>query len=560
MPIPNRTTDTTADRTPSPRADVCIVGAGVAGGLVAAQLATAGFDVVVLDAGPRFDRSDDLARMETGLRPVHSLGDVWEMGGPRDRYTTAGEVAYPLNDLRVKGVGGTTLAWGGYTPRLHEKDFEMQSRYGLASDWPISYDDLEPYYARAEAELGVAGDDDNPFVERSSPFQMPAFPPSYTDTLFRDACEELGIAFHSLPKAICSEPYDGRSPCVGYSTCTPVCPSGAKYTGFVHIRKAEKAGARVIDRATVRRLEHGADGKTLEAAVYATPDGSQYRQEARSFVLAAGGVETARLLLLSASDAHPDGLANSSGAVGRNFMDHLYVNSFATLTEPLQQEPIGYVTSQSQEFYDHDDPTPGSVMLTFGNIQSVKPIEVALRGGDAVLREDLDDTIMGNRWGDELLDSLQSRISSTPGELAIYGAVEMLPDPDNRITLDRSTTDAFGDPVPNVRLSPDAHARTTGEFATEKQREILRALPVPTADISSSNTFGLGAHHMGTARMGDDPETSVVDAELRTHDVDNLFVASSAAFTTGGAANPTLTIAALSLKAADALERELRQE
>ena len=143
------------DRAPVPDADVCVVGAGPAGALVADRLAT-DHEVVVLDAGPRFEFADRLGRMQRFQRPAFDWMDVWEMGGERDAYSSTGRLHYPLNTTRVKGVGGTTLHWLGLTPRLHEKDFEMESRYGLATDWPISYRDLRPYYAEAETEMGVS--------------------------------------------------------------------------------------------------------------------------------------------------------------------------------------------------------------------------------------------------------------------------------------------------------------------------------------------------------------------------------------------------------------------
>ena len=210
-------------------ADVCVIGAGPAGSILAAELVDA-HDVVVLEAGPRFDDADCERRMERSIRPAYSTPDVWEMGGERDAYTAAGD-SYPLNDARVKGVGVSTLHWQGMVMRLHESDFEMRSRYGVGSDWPIDYADLRPYYTRAEAELGVAGASDNPFAPpREEPHPLSAFPPSYSDSILAAACEELGIATHSVPNARNSEPYGGDGACVGYGTCQPVCPSGAKYT------------------------------------------------------------------------------------------------------------------------------------------------------------------------------------------------------------------------------------------------------------------------------------------------------------------------------------------
>jgi choline dehydrogenase-like flavoprotein len=551
---------TRVDRTPSGPVDVCVVGAGVAGGIVAHSLASRGHDVVLLDAGPRFDPASRLERMEKHLRPEHGPEEVWEMGGPRDRYTSSGDVDYPLNRGRVKGVGGSTLHWLGIAQRLHEKDFEMRSRYGLAADWPLSYADLREYYARAEAELGVAGAEDNPFgPPREEEYPMAAFPFSHSDRLFAEACAELGIETHSAPHARNTETYDGRSRCLGFNTCIPVCPSGAKYSGDVHVRKAEAEGARVIDRAPVQRLEHGADPSTLEAAVYRTPDGARHRQRAAQFVVACGGVETPRLLLLSASQAHPDGLANSSGAVGRYFMDHATVTTEARLDRPANTEPIGFETCHSEQFYDHEEPVPGSILLVFGNVDPTSPREVALSGGTgegggsgyrAMFERD--------RWGDDLLAEVRDGFAAD--RVSIHAGVEMLPREENRVSLDTDTTDAFGNPVPDVSLSVGEHARRTMDRALEIHEAILDEMGaevVAQTDPSDPNDLRWGWHHMGTTRMGTDPDASVVDARLRAHDVSNLSVVSSSAFVTAGVAAPTLTIAALALRAAEHVAEDL---
>ena len=549
-------TDSEPDRTPSDDADVCVVGSGVAGALVAYTLSSRGYDVVVLEAGPRFDPSKRLQQMEDAIRPEGSISDVWDVGGERDRYTSSGEVFYGLNKTRVKGVGGTTLHWLGITPRLHEKDFEMQTRYGLASDWPISYDDLRPYYARAERELGVAGADDNPFAPpREEDYPMEAFPPSYSDSLFADACESLGITMHSVPQARNSETYDGRSQCAGFSTCIPVCPSGAKYSGDVHVRKAEAEGARVIDRAPVQRLEHDDEGNHVEAAVYATPDGTRHRQTADEFVLAAGAVEVPRLLLLSQSEAYPDGLANSSGVVGRYFMDHPIVRLEGRVDRPTNQEPIGYHTSETHQFYDHEDPVPGSIKFVFDNVNPMNAANRALRGADPGTREDLADVFAGDAWGDEALERMRA---DTPNRMVgMFANPEPLPRAENRVTLNTSRTDDFGNPVPEVSWNIGSHARETMEYARELQHRVMDELGGEVTFESDLSNPRPASHKMGTTRMGTDPNESVVDETLRTHDLRNLSIASSSVFVTGGAMNPTLTIAALSLKAADHVEERL---
>ena len=521
------------DRTPVRNADVCVVGAGPAGALVADRLA-ADRDVVVLDAGPRFDPADRLARQERAIRPSYGRPDVWDVGGERDAHANSGERAYPLNHARVKGVGGSTLHWQGMVMRLHEADFNSETERGVGEDWPIEYADLRPYYAAAERELGVAGASDNPYAPpREEPHPMSAFEPSYSDSLFAEACEELEIDMHSVPNARNSEAYDGRSACVGYGTCQPVCPAGAKYDATVHVERAEAAGATVIDRAPVQRLAHTDDRVT--AAVYATPDGETHRQTADAFVVACGGVETPRLLLLSASDAYPDGLANSSGAVGKFFMDHLFAGAGGTLDEPTRQNHVGFYTSACDQFYDEADESLAPFKLEFFNYAGPSPVEQALSGDD---------------WGDALLDRLRDGYGT---HVAMGGLVEQLPRSDSYVTLDPDRTDDRGNPVPEIHWSVDDRALRTIERATEIQQEILETLGADVEWVAGPDATGPAYHHMGTTRMSADPDDGVVDAGCRTHDLDNCWIASSSVFPTGGAMNPTLTIAALALRAADDL-------
>ncbi len=544
------------DRTPSERVDACVVGSGPAGALVARELAAAGHEVVVLEAGPWFDREDRLKRMERAIRPAFDGGDVWEMGGERDAYSSTGDRHYPLNRARVKGVGGSTLHWQGMVMRLHEDDFRRATVDGVGVDWPLSYDDLRPFYADAEAALGVAGASDNPFAPpREEPFPMPAFEPSYSDALFAEACERLGVATHTVPNARNSEPHDGRSACAGYGTCKPVCPSGAKYSADHTADAAVEAGARLIDRAPVQRLVPSRDGSTVEAAVYATPDGREHRQAARQFVVAAGGVETPRLLLLSADAdrGHPDGLANGSGWVGRGFMDHLFVGAGGRLDEPTRQNHIGFLTSESHAFYDDpgrategaDGGIPGSdadlgpFKLEFLNYAGPSPVELAM---DA------------EEFGDDLLDGLQGAYGT---HIAMGGLVGQLPRKENRVTLDPSRTDDHGNPVPDVQWSLDARTERTMERALDIQVRIMRELGATVESTVTPDGTGPAYHQMGATRMHADPAAGVVDARLRTHELSNLSLVGSSTFPTGGAMNPTLTIAALALKCASHLRADL---
>jgi len=545
------------DRTPKDRVDVCVIGAGPAGALVADRLAGAGHDIVVLEAGPRFDPDERTARQERALRSTHGPHSVWEMGGPRDAFASSGERFYPLNAARVKGVGGTTLHWEGMVMRLHETDFD--GTHGRP--WPIDYADLQSSYAAAERAFGVAGADDNPFAPpRDEPFPMAAFPPSHSDTILAEACESLGITTHSVPNARNSEAYDGRSACVGYGTCRPVCPSGAKYDATVHVGRAKREGARVIDRAPVQHLETGEGGDRIEAAVYATPDRTTHRQRAHQFVLAAGGVEIPRLLLLSRSDSHPDGLANSSGLVGRYFTEHLFAGAGGILDRPTRQHHVTFQTTESHQFYDRggersepSDRASGEERPSSRYRRSVlAPIKLELRNEAGPTPAGI--ALDAETFGDDLLESIRESYGS---HVAVGGLVGQEPNPGNRITLDTSRTDDHGIPVPDVQWSLSERDRRTIERANEHQHAILEAAGAEIEWTVGPDDAGPAYHHMGTTRMGTDPDESVVDPHCRTHDLDNCWIASSSVFVTPGAMNPTLTIAALALRIADDLKETL---
>lgn len=558
------------DRRPEADADVCIVGSGPAGALVADTLAGHGHQVVVLEAGPKFDPTDRLGRMERELRPSFHRSSVWGSDEDRDAFESVGGVDYPVNFHRVKGVGGSTLHWGSSIARFPEAAFETRTRWGIGADWPIGYDDLKPYYADAERELGVAGAQDDPFSPpRDEPYPMDAFPKSPSDELFEAACAESGVEIHSGTTARNTETYDDRSQCLGYGTCAPVCPSGAKYSADIHVEKATEKGARLIDRAVVQRFEHDGGGDRVTGAVYRTPDGGTHTQRADQFVLAAGGVENPRLLLLSDSPAHPDGLANSSGVVGNYLMDHIYtgiVGELDTSTFQHQGTPVGY---NSHQFVTPEAVPPGSFKIEFGNNAGPKLTDIALQQRQPLrsiqsLSADPTDIQDWQRlgrdtapiqWGDELLETMRERYGNY---FTVRSSIEVLPRADNRIGLNDTTTDAYGNPVPEVDW---------GQFGEYEEATMDRSFEV-MADIVSNlepevlwqDRFEVRsgvAHPAGTTRMGTDPDESVVTPDLRTHDVENLYVAGSSVFPTESSQQPTLTIAALALRLGEHLHELL---
>lgn len=520
--------------------DVCIVGAGVAGAMVAYKLGQAGVRVLVLEAGPRHDPDGAMERMQRFI----AGDDPWRtQSAARDVFVTAGAMDYDLNRTRVKAVGGTTMHWAGYAPRFLENDFRMYSAYGVASDWPISYQDLEPYYGEAEAELGVSGGDDNPFASpRSRGYPMRAFPFGYEDRMVADAAGALGIRFHSMPQARNSAPYRGRNQCVTFSACR-ACPIRARYSGDIHVELAEATGnVRVVPDATVLRLETGRDGQSVRRAVFATdPTDPSEREEVRAsvFVVAAHAVESARLLLLSESSAHPDGLGNANGLVGRYFMEHRSQHRHVHLNEPVYPGRKGFQTVLCQQFYDHEQRGERSGFTISCDTSQSRYRRIVTR----LARES------GN-WGEAFGEEVETQMAEYMNMILLRTHPEPMPSLDNRVELDSEVKDVFGNPAPRLSYAISDYERT----AYGPGREAIVALADQLGAVSRDEvSYHFGSHHSGTCRMGNDPQYSVVDADLKVHGLDNLYVVGSSNFVTLSLVNPTLTLTALALRLGDHL-------
>jgi glucose dehydrogenase len=517
-------------------ADVCIVGAGAAGGIMALELGRAGFKTVVLESGPRHD----FARRASYVRTYLKRENPWASPLPgHDRQTVGGRFAYGLEGRRARGVGGSTLHWEGYALRFHADDFRLRSLHGQGDDWPLSYADLEPYYARAEATLGVAGLADEPGASpRSTGFPLPEFPFSYSDGRLSRACSTLGIGFHHLPQARNSVAYGGRARCQACSTCH-VCPTGAKASiDLTHIPAAESTGnVRIVTEANVVRLEMDDAGR-IARAVYLHPDRVEQRLTAKLFVLAAGGVENARLLLLSTSSRAPRGLANGSGLVGTRFMAQPSIDAVGRVADNVYPYRIGFSTAMSRQFaVDRDRARRAGFMLEFLNSAGPRPDEIARTSG---------------LTGDALARHVRAEFGTRLG-IRVYG--EHLPDSANAITLDPRVRDYFGNPAPRIAYRLSRYDLDGLESARRVTRSILQAAGATHIGFT---TMSPAAHQIGTHRMGADPRVSVVDPNLRAHDVENLYLVGSGSFVTASAAPPTLTIAALALRASEHITARLR--
>lgn len=515
--------------------DLCIVGSGVAGSLIAYEAARAGKSVIILETGKRYDPLDPTLyeRVRLQLYP-------WQWEDPdRDAFVVDPGMNVRLNGGRVKAVGGTTLHWNAYVPRWQPQDFEMHMRHGIARDWPLTYDELEPFYVRAEHEMGVSGGDAPGMPPRSAGYALPPHPYSYSDqNVFFPAFEKAGLTLGYNPMAVASQPYDGRSQCVGFTTCAPMCGSGAKYTGMVHVRKAEATGkVEVRPGSHVRRIKLGA-GRRVSHVEYVDGRGATQQVEARAFVLAAGGIENPRLLLLSATTGeHAQGLGNESGLVGRTLMFHTAAGVRATMKERVGGHRIGFGTSICWDHHQHRNlPEIGNMLLFPADLQGPMPATIARESG-----------LTGK--------ALKEHVRNEYGRnVKIIAEGEMMPDMSNMVSLSTTAKDRFGDPIPRISMKMGDFENRTMHKGIEIGTRIMK-LAGATKIWTDMNP--LGGHYMGSTCMGSDPRASVCDKYGRCHGLDNLYLAGSSIFATSSASHPTLTIAALALHTAEHLKGSL---
>jgi len=517
--------------------DVVVIGCGAGGGVLAKELGEAGLTVVVLEAGKRFTPSLDYPtdQQDFELRAPNVFDPTDER---RDRYTSGGSRGFFYN--RAKGVGGSTLHYLAVSPRLHESDFRVHTEDGVAADWPISYADLEPYYVLVEQELGVSGphpDDANPFdPPRSRPFPTAAHEFNRAGWTIKRAADKLGLHMVREPLAIPTKDWNGRPACIEAGTCGFGCRIRAKSSiDVTYVPKAEATGrVEIRPECMARQITVEPDGRKVRSVIYFDPNGHEQEIRARAVVVAGNAVETSRLLLLSKSPAFPTGLANSSGLLGKYFIEHLDVNAygvFADRQDPWRGVPTG---GMIQDYYA-TDPTNTfargwTLLLSSG---SQWPYAVGRRVGG---------------WG----SAHKARVKELFGRvLGIASVGEQLPDVRNHVILDPIVKDSFGLPVPRIVNEPRDNDREMLKAITGRSTALLQA--AGATDISATYYPGTSAHYLGGCRMGHDPRTSVVDPWCRAHDVTNLFIGDGSVFVTGGAVNPALTISALATRTAEGI-------
>jgi len=532
---------------PSDEVDFVIIGSGAAGGILAKELSANGFRVVVLEQGPRLSEADfthdeikvlqeDLLTNHPDLQP-NTYRETPDQTAKHQRAVYYGRI-----------VGGTSVHFTANFWRFHEIDFIERSKVGPVpganlADWPITYADLEPYYTKVEWDIGVSGlAGSSPFdPPRSKPYPMPPLPVKGCGVVFERGARKLGWHPFPAPLAILSQPRPGRSACINCGFCLGFgCEVGAKSTSLsAAIPAAEKTGrCEIRPNSYVHKIELDATGRAT-GALYFDEKKATHLQRAKAVIVCANGAETPRLLLLSASKQHPNGLANSSGYVGK----HLMLNGNG-VTTAVFEHPLN----------DYKGFAPSRVLHDFYELDAQK---VGFHGGGGLdARFDITPIAFATgalppgtpRWGADYKAALAHNFTRT---MEVFSHGTSLPVENNSFSLDPDLKDAWG--LPALRMTYKDHPDDLKliDWLNARASELLDATGAVKHWTFPAGVQNVAFHLLGTCRMGSDPKTSVINADHRTHDVKNLFLCDGSSLVTSGRGQPTMTIMALAFRAAD---------
>lgn len=497
---------------------VVVIGSGAGGGTLSNELAQKGIDVVCLEAGSRLT----LADIENDPPLMNE-----RMGWNDTRQGTA--------VFLCKTVGGTTMRWSGITPRIQPHEFKPRSTYGLLDDttlidWPLTFEEIEPYYDQAEFKMGVTGTHGIPPSMETGNYKV-----------LRAGGKRVGYKEITTTRtAINPVARDGRSGCLQIGFCHSGCKVGAKWsTLYTEVPKAEATNHFELRTGVmVVKINHDDSGK-VTGVVYTNQSGTAYEQKARAVAVAGNVVETTRLLLNSASSKHPDGLGNSSGHVGRNYMRHVTTGVYAVMPGEVN---FHRGTRQSGLIMDeqYHQPERGFAGGYFIETSSTNPANIA-------------GSIAG--WGEQVAQAMENYNHMA----ATFITGEDPPQASNRITLHPTEKDENGLRVPVINYTMHSNSLLMQRHANRTSTEIFESLGGEV--ISKIEGIGYGCHNMGVARMSENPADGVTNRWGQVHDIANLFVSDGSIFSSSAAANPTLTIVALAIRQADHIaERMSRKE
>lgn len=535
------------------KADAVIVGAGASGSVLAKELAEAGLRVVLLERGPKVNPEDFFLHDELLQRETRPRVGSEEPFAPRE-FRNQGDEKFQVlrpSDWGYAGeaaiVGGGMFFFGGLMWRRPPIDFRMKSEYGAVEgttmeDWPVSYEELEPHFTKAEYVVGVSGEAGvNPFEgARSKPFPMPPTPIQPGDEMIRAAAKRKGYHPFVVPVGIATKEYKGRNPCIQHPCCNGyICEIGAKSTPVSALLPPALAtgNCTLVPDALVKEITLDGRGR---------PDGVRYfknhrlvHQRARLIILAGSAIETPRLLLNSASRRFPRGMANGNDWVGRNLMGHISPWVWG-VTEKTTNEGFGPGPGIGfDDFYSHNDGfVGGSVIYSRTEVSPIAFTTRRARGAPL--------------WGP---GHKQYQRENFRRYLRLFAPAEDLPQFENRVEVSPTIKDKWGIPVARITHSFHPNDFRVWKFMRSKMIEMLAEAGAHDITGSHVGKGGTG-YQLGTCRMGNDPKTSVVNSYGQSHEVDNLFVVDASVMVTSGGRNPALTIQALAFRFADYIIRQ----
>ena len=521
--------------------DVVIIGAGLTGGLAADYLTRLGKKVCVIERGGDYLPDRKHLWSERHI-PVPGTKDRWVTMAQNDPYERT-EIKTAKRGFRFKynmkfGMGGSGAVWSGASFRFRPADFRLRTQYGVGDDWPVSYEEMEPFYALAEKELGISGADPLGYWERQSDFPMPAFRQSYLDQVFM---KHFGKEFPlmPIPCAVASEKYRGRGPCIGAHTCVSFCPSEARYNptqNHLADALARTSLCTLYKRTVVTRLNLDEKSDRI-VSVTVLPEGAPAMEiHGRAFILAGNTVENTRLLLTSKNERFPMGLGNTSGLLGKYFMSTgacVWELEYPECTYPFRGRPI---TSVCAEYSDgRARRHRAAYLIEVWN-------DLWTHGGFYYYLEKL---VKEGHWG----STLKKKADQYMRRAVITAPFEILPRKESTLTLDPLDKDSFGMSLPVNRM-------VLGDYEKQVEGAVEKRLKRATNNVKIvlSGKGINGNHPYGTYRMGKNRTEGVVDADLRSFDHPNLRVLGGGSFVTGTCFNPTLTIAALTIKSLASME------
>ena len=540
---------------PSPQVhDVVIVGSGASGGMAAWNLTRKGVNVLMLDAGTKFDRASFWSHVkpweaqEREARGQHAPRFYVDMNTAP--YTTL--TGQPFDLVRVWGRGGKTNVWGRVSLRYSDVDFTNPVRDGWEIPWPIRYKDIAPYYDRVDQLIGVCGGPDDQDSLPGSRFHLPPPPPRCGERLLQKAAQSIGVSVVAGRRAVLTRPHNGHPACHYCGACGKGCDVGAFFNSSDYLIEPAFATNKleVVNNAVVARVLVDGKGRANGVQYFDRVTREERQVRARVVVMAASAIDSTRILLNSKSGAHPNGIGNSSDVIGRYLTEQIRFHMYGFMPElaggkTQNDDGIGGEHIYMPRF-NHRDGRKRDYLRGYG-----MQFWGCGAGANASFAKDLPG------FGADFKKAVKRRY---PALVALHPYGEVLPRAENRVTVEGTPLDLYGIPIARIEYKIGDNERRMAAEMYDTAETILRAAKAEIMPFERGklDVAGSAIHEHGTCRMGDDPKRSALNQHCQSHDVPNLFVVDGSAFTTASEKNPTLTILALAWRATDYLAGEMK--